>query len=406
MRLLHAIFFSTAVIALSLGLMMQNPAHAAGALYDAQEKNTQQMVVQIDGTISDKLQQDNIYFISGDFSEAKLNDGPLLERNNLIILNLKDKRFAYWQIDTNGPVYDMEILNNLLFIGGSFDQVDGVEQKNLAVFDIESQRLLSDVTGTNFPVNTFAQYENTVFLGGAFTRLVDAQRLRLASYDTDTKTILAWNPQLNGTVNDMVVYENRLYVVGDFTEVNGMKRTYSASFSLPEGELTAWAAPADGSIREITIVDGDIVLRGDKDNTFSAELDTSDVDTVAVPSKALTQEEKIEDGLSIHVEEFGFKIPTLGDLLTFAIRAFFAIAGLAALFYLLRGALAWITSGGDKDSVAEARNRIQAAIIGLIMIVAVLAIVWTLEQVIFNRKICLGLSCPLTLPSLLEPNSN
>ena len=41
----------------------------------------------------------------------------------------------------------------------------------------------------------------------------------------------------------------------------------------------------------------------------------------------------------------------------------------------------------------------------MLIIVGVLAIIWTLEQVIFNRRICLGLSCPLTLPGLIESNS-
>ena len=105
---------------------------------------------------------------------------------------------------------------------------------------------------------------------------------------------------------------------------------------------------------------------------------------------------------SIDTGDLGFKIPSLGDLLTFAIRAFFVIAGLAALFYLLLGALGWVTSGGDKDAVTAAREKIQAAVVGMILIVAVLAIIWTLEQVIFNRRICLGLSCSLTLPGLIE----
>jgi len=108
---------------------------------------------------------------------------------------------------------------------------------------------------------------------------------------------------------------------------------------------------------------------------------------------------------SIDTGDLGFKIPSLGDLLTFAIRAFFVIAGLAGLFYLLLGALGWVTSGGDKDAVTAAREKIQAAVLGMILIVAVLAIIWTLEQVIFNRRICLGLSCPLTLPGLIENTS-
>ena len=104
----------------------------------------------------------------------------------------------------------------------------------------------------------------------------------------------------------------------------------------------------------------------------------------------------------IETSSLGFKIPTLGDILTFAIRAFFAIAGLAALFYMLLGAFAYVTSGGDKDAITAAREKIQAAVIGMILLVAVLAVVWTLEQVIFKRRICLGLSCSVTLPGLIK----
>ena len=109
---------------------------------------------------------------------------------------------------------------------------------------------------------------------------------------------------------------------------------------------------------------------------------------------------------SINTGDLGFQIPSLGDILTFIIRAFFVIAGLAALLYLLLGALAWITSGGDKEAITAAQQKIQAAVIGMILIVAVLAIIWTLEQVIFNRRICLGLSCPLTLPGLIKADAD
>jgi len=123
---------------------------------------------------------------------------------------------------------------------------------------------------------------------------------------------------------------------------------------------------------------------------------------VGTPDEIATAFDSTVTCQEIDTGELGFKIPSLGDLLTFAIRAFFVIAGLAALFYLLLGALGWVTSGGDKDAVTVAREKIQAAVLGMILIVAVLAIIWTLEQVIFNRRICLGLSCPLTLPGLVE----
>ena len=404
MKKIPTIFLTITLLVSIFGLIFQAPVHAEGALFDAQNQPSNEMVVQIDGTVSDKIQQDNVYFISGDFSQAQLNGGPLMERNNMIIINLKDKRFAYWQIDTDNPVNDMELVNDLLFIGGSFDMVDGELQKNSAIFDIKTKKILTDFTGTNLSVNSFEPFENTVFVGGSFTQMVDTDKSYLASYDTTNRGITSWNPQLNGVVNDMAIYKNRLYVVGEFTQANGVERKYAASFLLPEGELTNWIVAADGPIKEIDVAENAIVLLSDMSEPISAEFDTSSVDKTAISSIALSQEEIVREGLSINIDEFGFKIPTLGDLLTFAIRAFFVIAGLAGLFYLLLGALAWVTSGGDKDSVKAAREKIQAAVIGMILIVAVLGIVWTLEQVIFNRRICLGLSCPLTLPSLIEPN--
>ncbi len=106
--------------------------------------------------------------------------------------------------------------------------------------------------------------------------------------------------------------------------------------------------------------------------------------------------------LMVSESELGFKIPSLGEILTFTIRAFFVIAGLAALFYMLLGAFAWVTSGGDADAVSAAQGKIQAAVVGMLIIVGVLAIIWTLEQVIFDGRICLGISCQLTIPKLLE----
>lgn len=105
--------------------------------------------------------------------------------------------------------------------------------------------------------------------------------------------------------------------------------------------------------------------------------------------------------IQVNPTTLGFSIPTIGGLLTFVVKGFFVVAGVFALVYLLLGALAWITSGGDKAGVEKARDKIQAAIVGILMIVVVLAIVWTLEQIVFSGKICFGLSCALTLPTLL-----
>ena len=107
--------------------------------------------------------------------------------------------------------------------------------------------------------------------------------------------------------------------------------------------------------------------------------------------------------IQVNERDIGFKIPDLGQILTFLIRFFFIVAGLAALIFLLLGALAWVTSGGNKENVDKARDKITNAIVGLILIVAVLAVIVTLEQVVFGGNLCLGLSCPITIPALLQP---
>ena len=50
------------------------------------------------------------------------------------------------------------------------------------------------------------------------------------------------------------------------------------------------------------------------------------------------------------------------------------IAFVAFLFLLLLGGTQWITSGGDKDSLAKARGKITSAIIGIIIVICAWAI--------------------------------
>ena len=57
-----------------------------------------------------------------------------------------------------------------------------------------------------------------------------------------------------------------------------------------------------------------------------------------------------------------------GGLIGTVIQFIFVIAIVAALLYLIWGGFKWITSGGDKTAVSQARDHIIAAIIGLIVI--------------------------------------
>lgn len=67
----------------------------------------------------------------------------------------------------------------------------------------------------------------------------------------------------------------------------------------------------------------------------------------------------------------------LGNFVTNILTLSFSLAVLVVLVMLIWGAFEWITSGGDKDNVGKARNKIINALIGL----AVLAVAFALAKV-------------------------
>ena len=72
----------------------------------------------------------------------------------------------------------------------------------------------------------------------------------------------------------------------------------------------------------------------------------------------------------------------------------FSLAVLVVLVMLIWGAFEWITSGGDKDNVGKARNKIINALIGL----AVLAVAFALAKVA-AQFLGFGADFKLNIPS-------
>ncbi|MDQ3008379.1 MAG: pilin [bacterium] len=64
----------------------------------------------------------------------------------------------------------------------------------------------------------------------------------------------------------------------------------------------------------------------------------------------------------------------LGSLINAVLSFVMVIAALLVFAYLILGGIEWITSGGDKGKTESARNKITAAVIGLIILAASYAI--------------------------------
>ncbi|OGK14283.1 hypothetical protein A3C98_04690 [Candidatus Roizmanbacteria bacterium RIFCSPHIGHO2_02_FULL_37_15] len=57
-----------------------------------------------------------------------------------------------------------------------------------------------------------------------------------------------------------------------------------------------------------------------------------------------------------------------------AIRIFLIVAGVVLMIYLLWGGLDWITSGGEKEKIVKAQQKITHAVIGIFIIIFALAL--------------------------------
>lgn len=77
---------------------------------------------------------------------------------------------------------------------------------------------------------------------------------------------------------------------------------------------------------------------------------------------------------SCSVDTNKFSFPDIGNLIQIVVQTAIIIAGLGAFIFLVVGGFQYLTSGGDKVHAQAARDRITYAILGLVIIVAAIAV--------------------------------
>lgn len=408
------LLFLSSFLLISVVLVVSS-VFVEGTSASEHESRTQEIIqVEVNGTISKQLNYDTVMYLAGDFTKIRIDGSTAMSRNNIAAIDLRTQALLPWNPSFDGVVSDMEAYEKTLFLVGKFTQVNGEPRPYVIIVDKETYSILDSAMTVDAPVYAVERYDKTLFIGGSFTSIDGTARTYLASFDLETSTLNAWSPSLDGPVRAIVIHEGVMYVAGEFGQVGSVPQQYLVAFYLPSGARSTWSPAITYPVKSMSYRDNTFIITSQDPSTKQAAeviiplanvTHTPAQTDLEITTPAAPQAVSEGQNLMVDASKLGFSIPTLSDLLTFAVRIFFVIAGLAALFYMLIGAFAWVTSGGDKDAVTAARDKIQAAVVGLIMMVVVLAIVWTMEQVIFKRRICLGVSCPLTLPSLLRPTN-
>ncbi len=190
---------------------------------------------------------------------------------------------------TNGTVWTMEIVDNVLYVGGNFTAVrpsgaalgtNETVRNRLAAFDATTGALLSwapsatskpfTPTGTpdaNCWPASGGQYEcatvwsikatpdkKKLVVGGDFQALDDKVRAGLAAFDVASGSLDAtFKPSVSGRIYSVFPTEDGVYIGGGVSKAGGQPRSHLAAFDFPSGNLRSWAP---------TIVKGQSVANG------------------------------------------------------------------------------------------------------------------------------------------------
>lgn len=358
----------------------------------------------------------NQMYIGGIFTQVKLGLVPAVPRMRLALLDLGSQTVDPWNPSPNNKVEALALDSKAVYAGGSFTEVAGQPRSYFAAFDRATGQLLNFQPNPNGEVYAIYSDENKIWVGGRFTTIANENRLRLVAFNKPDYTLDTVNIDANGDVYTMAGNETTVYVGGAFTQIGGVERKYIAAIDKATGKVTDWSPQLNNEVRRLGMENGRVVvsgpftlLNGTEVANYTAEIDpqTATVTSIEGVNAQGTPVPGLNATLTIAIklneQALGFKIPNLAEILTFILRMFFVVAGLIAMFYLLMGAMEWITSGGDEEKVDASRKKMVAAIVGVILMVVVLSIVVTLEQIVFRQKICVGISCGATIPSLIVP---
>src|SRR3954447_17139088 len=211
--------------------------------------------VQIDnGVVWSQAVVGNTVYAGGSFSNARPAGAAagtsLIPRQNLLAFDITtgvlNPNFAP-TINGQVKVVRKSPDGSRIYIGGSFNTVNGTTHYNLAAFDTATGQLITAFkaqVGGSY-VNAIAVTNDTVYVGGLISAGNGVSRKNLMAFDLTGK-LLGWAPTTDLQVDSMVLTPSfsKVIVAGRFSLVNGLAQRGMAALSPVDGSTMAWAAPA------------------------------------------------------------------------------------------------------------------------------------------------------------------
>ena len=261
-RSVLAMFTTAVVVTGGLLLGITSPATAAEngpAPIEQRNSNTVTAdplpTVQIDsGIVWTQEVVGNTVYAGGSFSNARpAGAAPgqnLMPRSNMLAYNIDTGVATPFAPQINGQVKVIKASpdGTRLYVGGSFNTVNGQTRWNIAAFDVATGNLVSTwkpAVGGSY-VNAIEVTDTAVYVGGLIGAGAGVARKNLVAFSTTNGALLGWAPTTDLQVDSMVLtpQKDKLIVAGRFGMVNNVLQRGLAALDLGNGAILPWTAPS------------------------------------------------------------------------------------------------------------------------------------------------------------------
>ncbi|MES2765505.1 MAG: T9SS type A sorting domain-containing protein [Bacteroidota bacterium] len=217
----------------------------------------QTLPLEPNGPVYSILQSNGMTYLGGDFTKIARHTGGAA----LFTVPSSLPVQSFPQID--GKVYtSAPDGQGGWFIGGEFTKVGGRDRKNLAHIKADNSVDTNWNPSADLTVWSMALWQQVLYIGGDFQNVNGVFRLRAAAISWDG-TLTSWAPMVDGRIKCMVAYGNIVYLGGYFSQVGGQQRWNAGAVSL-SGQVTPWNPWPNREVWAIAVADnGKIFLGGD-----------------------------------------------------------------------------------------------------------------------------------------------
>ncbi|THG29035.1 PKD domain-containing protein, partial [Glaciibacter flavus] len=195
----------------------------------------------------------NTVFAGGSFTNTRpAGAAPgtnLTPRANILAYDIRTGQLiSSWAPTISGTVKSMKASpdGTRLYVGGTFNSVNGQTRFNFAALDTTTGALIPGFTASagGSYVNAIAATDTAVYVGGLIGAANGVPRKNLAAFNT-SGALLGWAPTTDLQVDAFTLTpaKDKLIVGGRFSTVNDVTQRGLGALDLTSGALLPWDAP-------------------------------------------------------------------------------------------------------------------------------------------------------------------